>query len=171
VLGRVSYEIVRGPANTGAGDLFTPEINTTTIPDPTTVSVNATDDYDQLKVVAVLNEINGKSADGSHRTPVPAIFGVNFQSVSVGEKLADPVLSCVRNPQPSNCDPQYVPGGYQPGSLAFTPQMEQALMYVDGAIGSMLKELQARDLLDSTEVIVGAKHGQSPIDPVGGRTG
>jgi hypothetical protein len=160
-----AYEIVRGPANTGAEDLFTPEINTTTVPDPTTVSVKATDVYDQLKVAAVLNEIDGKSSDGSQPKPVPAIFGMNFQSVSVGEKLVDPVQSCVRNPQPSNCDPSYVPGGYKSGTLAFTPQMELAMSYVDGAIGSMLRELAARGLLDSTEIVVSAKHGQSPIDP------
>lgn len=159
-----AYEIVRGPSNTGAEDLFTPEINTTQA-DPTTISVRATNDYDQLKVVAVLNEIDGKSSDGRQTRPVPAIFGMNFQSVSVGEKLVDPVLSCVRNPKPSNCDPMYFPGGYKPGSLAFTPQMELAMTYVDGAIGSMVAELQARGLLDSTEVIVSAKHGQSPIDP------
>jgi hypothetical protein len=160
-----AYEIVRGPSNTGAEDLFTPEINTTQVPDPTTVSVNATDAYDQLKVAAVLNEIDGKSSDGTQRRPVPAIFGMNFQSVSVGEKLVNPVLSCQLNPKPSSCDANYVAGGYAPGSLAFTPQMEQAMAYVDGALGSMLKELQVKGLLESTEVIVSAKHGQSPIDP------
>ena len=160
-----AYEIVRGPSNTGAEDLFTPEINTSQIPDPTTVSVQATDAYDQLKVAAILEEIDGKSSDGSARRPVPAIFGMNFQSVSVGQKLVNPVLSCARNPKPGNCDPNYVPGGYEPGTLAFTPQMEQAMAYVDGAIGSMLRELDAHGLLESTEIIVSAKHGQSPIDP------
>jgi hypothetical protein len=159
-----AYEIVRGPTNVGADDLFTPEINTTQIPDPTTVSVTATTQYDQLKVVAVLNEIGGKSSDGSQAKPVPAIFGMNFQSVSVGEKLIDPVKSCKRNPT-STCDPSYFPGGYEPGNLAFTPQMEEAMGYVDGAIGSMLDALRTRGLLDSTQVIVSAKHGQSPIDP------
>ena len=160
-----AYEIVRGPLNIGADDLFTPEINTSQIPDPTTVSVKATEAYDQLKVAAVLNEINGKSSDGSQQRPVPAIFGMNFQSVSVGQKLVDPVLSCQRNPQPSNCDPNYFPGGYEPGTLRFTPQMNEALRYVDGALRSMVDELQERGLLDSTEIIVSAKHGQSPIDP------
>jgi hypothetical protein len=54
---------------------------------------------------------------------------MNFQSVSVGEKLVDPVKSCVRNPT-STCDPAYVPGGYEPGTLKFTPQMTQAVAYV-----------------------------------------
>jgi hypothetical protein len=157
-----AYEIVRGPENTGAEDLFTPEINN--VNDPTAISVAATTTYDQLKVKAVLNEIDGMTSDAAHQALVPAIFGMNFQSVSVGEKLVDPVKSCSRNPT-STCDPTYFPGGYEPGSLAFTPQMELAMSYVDGAIGSMVDELRKQHLSDSTEVIISAKHGQAPIDP------
>jgi hypothetical protein len=138
-----AYEVVRGPDNTGANDMFTPEINNQN--DPTAISVHATVAYDQLKVNAVLNQIDGKT-------------------VSVGEKLVNPVLSCQRNPTPS-CDPSYFPGGYEPGTLKFTPQMEEALTFVDGAIGSVLQELRQEQLMSSTELIVSAKHGQSPIDP------
>jgi hypothetical protein len=81
---------------------------------------------------------------------VPAIFGMNFQSVSVAQKLVDSYSQ---------------PGGYQPGTFAFTPQMEDALGYVDEAIGSMVAELRQRGLLKSTALIISAKHGQSPIDP------
>lgn len=158
-----AYDIVRGPQNTGAEDLFTPEINNQN--EPTATSVAATDAYDQIKVQAVLNEIDGKTSDGTRSAPVPAIFGMNFQSVSVGQKLVDPVLSCQRNPDPTTCDPNYFPGGYEPGTLAFTPQMTQAVSYVDGAIGSMVHELGTRGLLSSTRIIISAKHGQSPIDP------
>jgi arylsulfatase A-like enzyme len=49
--------------------------------------------------------------------------------------------------------------------LAFTPQLEGGLQYVDNAIGSIVKELQDQHLYDSTEIILTAKHGQSPIDP------
>jgi Type I phosphodiesterase / nucleotide pyrophosphatase len=159
-----AYDIVNGPSGDGVNDLFTPEINTTAVPDPTTVSVAATDAYDQLKVQAVLNEIDGKTSDGKRRAPVPAIFGMNFQSVSVGQKLVNPVLACSRNPT-STCDPTYFPGGYEPGSLAFTPQMTQAMAYVDSALGSMADELREKGLSESTELIISAKHGQSPIDP------
>src|SRR6202022_2740065 len=93
-----------------------------------------------------------------------AIFGMNFQSVSVGEKLVNPILSCSRNPT-STCDPNYFPGGYEPGTLKFTPQMAQAMAYVDGALGSMADELKDKGLWESTEFIISAKHGQSPIDP------
>jgi hypothetical protein len=81
-----AYETVRGPQNTGAEDLFTPEINN--VNDPTAISVAATTTYDQLKVQAILNEIDGMTSDAAHTASVPAIFGMNFQSVSVGEKLA-----------------------------------------------------------------------------------
>ena len=158
-----AYEIVRGPADTGAEDLFTPEINSAK--DPTTVGVGATAAYDQLKVQAVLNEISGKTSDGQNGGPVPAIFGMNFQAVSVGQKLVDPVKSCVRNPDPKTCDPNYFRGGYEPGTLAFTPQLAQAVAYVDGAIGSMVTALDDHGLTSSMEIIISAKHGQSPIDP------
>ena len=45
--------------------------------------------YDQLKVNAVLNWISGKTHLGAARAPVPALFGMNFQAVSVGEKLIE----------------------------------------------------------------------------------
>ena len=43
--------------------------------------------YDQLKVNAVVNWINGKHHLGNGHAPVPAIFGMNFQAVSVNQKL------------------------------------------------------------------------------------
>jgi Type I phosphodiesterase / nucleotide pyrophosphatase len=157
-----AYEIVNGPSNRGVNDLFTPEINNAN--DPTAISVTATTAYDQLKVQAVLNEIDGRTSDGHRHAPVPAIFGMNFQAVSVGEKLVDPVKSCQRNPT-STCDPTYFPGGYEPGTLEFTPQLNEAMAFVDTAIGSMVDALHEHHLQDSTQLILSAKHGQSPIDP------
>ena len=96
-----SYDIVNGPTGKGVQDLFTPEINTSAVPDPTTVSVAATDAYDQLKVQAVLNEIDGMTSDGKRHAPVPAIFGMNFQSVSVGQKLVNPISCPASATQPA----------------------------------------------------------------------
>jgi hypothetical protein len=191
-------------------DLFTPEINadlipghltdtrgqTITFPFPNpsgsadgpiiTDYVGDTEAYDQIKVDAILNQIDGlPSSGGSTNVGTPAIFGMNFQSVSVGEKDVDPSLACgPRHSDPVNaCNPSYVPGGYQPGSLAFTAQMSGtthynstptyssgvdvpgALNYVDGAVGQMVGELSAKGLLASTRIIITAKHGQSPINP------
>ena len=41
-----------------------------------------------MKVQAILDEINGLDSTGQHFARVPAVFGMNFQSVSVGQKLA-----------------------------------------------------------------------------------
>jgi hypothetical protein len=169
-----SYEALDGHGSRGAiDDLFNTEINadiipsslvdtrgtTVTFPD-TSVGITGTmgnvEAYDQIKVDAILNEIDGKTSAGAPAPTVPNIFGMNFQTVSVGEKLVDPT-------QAGN--PSYVPGGYEPGSLVFTPQLEGGLAFVDHALGEMVSELQARGLLSSTEIIVTAKHGQSPINP------
>jgi arylsulfatase A-like enzyme len=91
---------------------------------------------------------------------VPALFGTNFQAVSVGEKLAvDPVTG--------------LKGGYT--DVLGTPGAGLAgeLDFIDESLGRFVKELKAQHLIDSTLIIVGAKHGQSPIDvtkhhPIGG---
>lgn len=130
-----------------------------------TDSVGNTESYDQIKVDAILNQIDGLTSTGNQNVGTPAIFGMNFQTVSVAQKLVDPILSCVRSDNAPGCDPNYVPGGYEPGTLTFTPQLTGGIRFVDSAIGSMVNELRAKNLLSSTEIIVTAKHGQSPIDP------
>ncbi|MDP9075262.1 MAG: alkaline phosphatase family protein [Actinomycetota bacterium] len=130
-----------------------------------TDSVGDTQAYDQIKVDAILNEIDGLNSAGTTHVGTPAIFGMNFQTVSVAQKLVDPQLSCVRSNNAPGCDPHYVPGGYLPGSLGFTPQLGGGIASVDSALGSMVAELKAQRLLGSTEIIISAKHGQSPIDP------
>src|SRR5271168_3873969 len=45
--------------------------------------------YDTLKVDAIVNEIAGKNHLGTKKTQVPNIFGMNFQAVSVGQKLIE----------------------------------------------------------------------------------
>ena len=86
-----AYEILNGPSGTGIQDLFTPEINSDAsiagYKGDWTKDNLATQQYDGYKVQAVLNEIDGY--DHSHTTQVgtPAIFGMNFQTVSTAEKL------------------------------------------------------------------------------------
>jgi hypothetical protein len=134
-----------------------------------TDSVGNTEAYDQIKVDAILNEIDGRNSTATLAAPVPAMFGMNFQAVSVGQKLVDPILSCVRSNNGPGCDKNYVPGGYEPGSTSaspiFTPQLKGAIHFVDNAIGSMVSELRNRGVLANTTIIITAKHGQSPIDP------
>jgi arylsulfatase A-like enzyme len=79
---------------------------------------------------------------------------MNFQSVSVGQKLA------VSGPT----DPPGLIGGYLDANATPNNAMVLQLAYVDTAIGQMVTELKNQGLSGSTLIIVSAKHGQSPID-------
>jgi hypothetical protein len=107
--------------------------------------------YDTLKVDAILNQIEGKNHLGTKKTAVPNIFGMNFQAVSVGQKLIEKSSG--------------ITGGYL--DAAGTPS--EALLYefkfVDASIGAFVNELKSQGLYDSTLIVITAKHGQSPIDP------
>jgi hypothetical protein len=107
--------------------------------------------YDTLKVDAILNEINGKNHLGTKRTQVPNIFGMNFQAVSVGQKLVEA----------SNG----VTGGYLDAAATPTAALLGEIQFVDASIGAWVSELKKNDLYDSTMIVITAKHGQSPIDP------
>ena len=56
-------------------------------------------------------------------------------------------------------------GGYLDPMGTPSASLLAEIQYVDGAIGQMVSELTKQGLLDSTLIIVSAKHGQSPIDP------
>ena len=167
------YSAVSGPTNTSSpsniDDYYSPEVNSNQIslPGITTAGTNfncqtivpsgndwttdfqAIQCYDQLKVNAVVNWINGKTHLGDSKAPVPVIFGMNFQAVSVGQKLIE----------------NGVFGGYQDTAGNPTPKLLSEIEFVDASIGQMVEALQDQNLLDSTTIIITAKHGQSPIDP------
>jgi hypothetical protein len=164
-----SYEWTNGPSGKGVEDFYGPEVNsipvplptfagcaTVPFPDPTpddgwTNSFDNIKCYDQLHVQAVINQIDGYNHDRTAKVGVPTLFGTNFQSVSVGEKLAvDPVTG--------------LKGGYT--DVLGTPGQALAgeLDFVDQSIGRFVQELKAQRLYDSTLIIISAKHGQSPID-------
>jgi hypothetical protein len=164
-----SYDFTNGPSGDGVADLWSPEINSIPValpavpgcnplPDPgAATSSNAWTDsfqnircYDQFKVQAVLNWIDGMTHDGSAPAPVPNLFGMNFQSVSVGEKLVEKSLNET--------------GGYTDALGTPSESLFAEIQYVDGAIGQFVSELKKQGLLDSTLIVVSAKHGQSPID-------
>jgi hypothetical protein len=160
------YESFNGPSGNGIDDLFTPEIDSTAIePNGTPYppgDISWTDDnaatrqYDGYKVQAILNEIDGYDHTGAGpKVGTPAIFGMNFQTVSTAEKLfsseamiGGPVLA----------------GGYLPGTTTPGPLLSSALDYVDGQLQRMVDEIQTQGLAGSTAIIVTAKHGQSPQD-------
>jgi predicted AlkP superfamily pyrophosphatase or phosphodiesterase len=165
-----SYSAVSGPGNgTNVDDYYSPDINSIPVnlpgvpgcnplPDQTAVSSsNAWTDsfqniqcYDTLKVNAILNEINGKTHNGSAPAPTPALFGMNFQVVSVGQKLIEKSLS--------------ITGGYQDAQGTPTASLLDEIQFADASIGKMVAAIKARGLLDSTLIVISAKHGQSPVD-------
>ncbi|MBV8818453.1 MAG: alkaline phosphatase family protein [Acidobacteriaceae bacterium] len=104
--------------------------------------------YDQLKVNAILNEILGMNHLGNGAAPVPTIFGMNFQAVSVGQKLIE----------------NGVKGGYTDAAGTPTQNLKTEIAFVDAAIGRMVAALQGQGLLSDTLIVITAKHGQSPID-------
>ncbi|MEA2916935.1 MAG: hypothetical protein QOJ15_9016 [Bradyrhizobium sp.] len=156
-----AYDLVNGPSGKGVDDLYTPEITNVNGFDAT-VSVDCTVANDQLKVAAIINEINGLKHDGSPGGGVPTVFGMNFQAVSVGQKLAKDNSdgSC---PQSTHSGHK---GGYLDGAGTPTDVLAFGLQKTDEALGSMIRALKQRGLYNSTLFIVSAKHGQSPINPV-----
>jgi hypothetical protein len=167
-----SYSAVSGPGDgTNVDDYYSPEINSTVvnlpgvttpgglscakIPDPTsdltawTNSFQNIQCYDTLKVNAILNEIKGKTHDGKTTTKVPELFGMNFQAVSVGQKLIEKGVGT---------------GGYLDGMGTPTAELLGEIQFADASIGKMVSELKSQGLLDSTLIIISAKHGQSPVD-------
>ncbi len=156
-----AYEILNGPSGSGVDDLYTPEINAADTLDPGangtdyTQSFKAAQSYDHFKVQSVLNEIDGFDSTGANTVGVPAIFGMNFQSVSVGQKLA------VSGP----VDPPGLKGGYKNGVGTWNTALFNQIAYVDSEIGRMVAELTKQNLMNSTLIIITAKHGQSPINP------
>jgi arylsulfatase A-like enzyme len=56
-------------------------------------------------------------------------------------------------------------GGYTDAAGTPTASLVSDIVFTDDSIGEMIQGLRSRGLLDSTLVIITAKHGQSPIDP------
>jgi len=154
-----AYEALNGPAGNGIDDLFTPEIDSNALepsgtPYPGEISWTednaATMQYDSYKVQAVLNEIDGYNHSRTTKVGVPAIFGMNFQTVSTAEKL---LKSDGLN------------GGYLAGTTTPGPLLQRALDFINAKLEAMDNEIQAQGLGESTAIVVSAKHGQSPQDP------
>ena len=156
-----AYDIANGPSGKGVDDLYTPEITNFGGFD-NTVSVVCSVENDQKKVVGILNEIKGLRHDGTPGTGTPTVFGMNFQGVSVGQKLSTDNAA-------GGCtdDTMFTgkPGGYKDGLGTPTDVLEYALEQTDAALASMIQGLKVQHIYDSTLFIVSAKHGQSPINP------
>ena len=168
-----AYSSVAGHGTGGKtlDDFYAPEINSNVVPLPVTTidGVNCTTGldqnsdltawtnsfvnikcYDTLKVNAVLNWINGKTHDGSASARRPNLFGMNFQTVSVGQKLIQSQVGLT--------------GGYLDSTGTPSPSLLGEIEFTDAAIGSMVQALKKNGIYDSTLIIITAKHGQSPVD-------
>jgi Type I phosphodiesterase / nucleotide pyrophosphatase len=153
------YTSFNGPEGNGITDSFDPEIDSIALkPDGTPYPGNiswtgdnaATMQYDSYKVQAVLNWIDGYNHQRTQQVGVPAIFGMNFQTVSTAEKL------------PTS---DGLAGGDLPGTTTPGPLLQRAMQYIDDQLKTMDQEIQSQGLADSTAIVLSAKHGQSPQDP------
>jgi hypothetical protein len=166
-----SYSFAAGPGGTGLSDFYSPEVDSTVVPlpgvqtaegascatirDPTADLSSWTNSflniqcYDALKVRALLNEIAGKTHMGAP-AQVPAIFGMNFQAVYIGESLDEPTVGA---------------GGYQNAAALPSAELLKEIEFVDNSIGDIVQALKVAGLYNNTLIIVTAKHGESPIDP------
>ena len=157
-----AYDLVNGPSGKGVDDLYTPEVTNVGGLD-NTVSVVCTVQNDYLKVHGVLNQIHGLNHDGTPGPGVPEVFGMNFQAVSVGQKLSHDNGDGSCPIDTGSLVGQ--PGGYVDGSGKPTKVLEYGLDATDQALAMMIQGLKDQGIYDSTLFIVTAKHGQSPINP------
>jgi Type I phosphodiesterase / nucleotide pyrophosphatase len=165
-----SYSMVSGPGGHGLDDYFAPEVNSNVIalPGVTTPEgvscsnirdTNSTSGwnssfaniqcYDTVRLNGLLNEIAGKTHDGKP-AQIPAVFGMNFQSVYTGQILIEAKVGT---------------GGYQNAAALPTDELFQEIVFVDKSIGQLVNALKDAGHYDDTLIIITAKHGMSPIDP------
>ena len=168
-----SYSFVAGPGGTGLNDYYSPEVDSTvvalpgvktsegascaTIRDPRADLTSWTNSfvniqcYDAMKVNALLNQIAGKTHDGAAAV-TPAVFGMNFQSVYIGQSVNEPGVGR---------------GGYKNAAAMPSDALLNQIEFVDASIGDIVNALKAAGLDDETLIIITAKHGESPIDTAG----
>jgi hypothetical protein len=165
-----SYSFVGGPGGTGLDDYYSPEVDSAVVPlpgvktlegaacDPIRDTVGAgawnasfenIQCYDAIKVYGLLNQIAGKTHSGASAV-VPAVFGMNFQSVYVGQSTNETGVAV---------------GGYQNAAALPSAPLFGEVEYVDTAIGEIVAALKSAGIYNNTLIIITAKHGDSPIDP------
>jgi arylsulfatase A-like enzyme len=105
--------------------------------------------YDAIKVYALLNQIAGKTHSGAPAV-VPSVFGMNFQSVYVGQSVNEAGVAA---------------GGYKNAAALPSEELLGEIEYVDTAVGEIVGALKNAGIYNDTLLIITAKHGESPIDP------
>jgi hypothetical protein len=141
-----AYTAVAGPGGNSLNEYFSPEINSAVVavpgystpagvtcsPIPDPAQVGAWTDsfaniqcYDTIKVKGILNQIFGKDHNG-RTTRVPNLFGMNFQAVSVGQKLIESGVGS---------------GGYLDAAGTPSDLLLGEIEFVDTSIGEMVNDL------------------------------
>jgi hypothetical protein len=170
------YSSFNGPGSGGLSidDFFAPEIDSQAVEpngvpypqDDDWAHINAaTKQYDGYKVQAVINELDGYDHSGQNKVGVPAILGMNFQAVSVAEKVDSPG-TITKNPDGSYTVGPKVLAGYLPGTTTPGPLLSSALDYVNAQLQRMVDTIHKDGLQSSTAIVITAKHGQSPQNPL-----
>jgi hypothetical protein len=165
-----SYSMVGGPGGHGLNDYYAPEVSSNVVPLPgvttpeglscaTVLDKNSTSGwnnsfaniqcYDALRLDGLLNEIAGKTHNGSP-AQIPAVFGMNFQSVYTGQILVETKVGA---------------GGYLDAAALPSEHLLREIEYVDTCIGKLVDALKDTGHYEDTLIIITAKHGMSPIDP------
>jgi hypothetical protein len=134
-----SYEMLNGPSGVGLDDFFGPEIGSAPR------NVKGQEDYDDVKIEALINQINGQDHTGKSSVGVPAVFGVALQSFRFAEVFPT--------------------GGYTDAKGTPSAPLLDAMEHTDQSVGKIVAALKNKGLLDSTLIIVSSKHGQAPMDP------
>ena len=81
---------------------------------------------------------------------MPNLFGMNFQAVSVGQKLIEAGIGA---------------GGYKDAAGTPQPTLLSEIEFVDASVGEMVTALKNTGNFENTMIVITAKHGQSAIDP------
>lgn len=133
-----SYEMVSGPSGMGLDDAFMPEIGAAPR------DVMGQEAYDDVKIEALINEINGQDHTGKTKLGTPSLFGVALQAFRFAQVIPT--------------------GGYADAKATPSAPLLDALEHTDRSVGRIVSALKSRGLMDSTLIIVSAKHGQAPMD-------
>jgi hypothetical protein len=131
-------DYVKGPSGAGLDDEFAPNSHTPGIK----ASVEATMKQDDKRMNALLKNIAGLDHTGAKHIGTPTLAGVTLISVNVAQKLE----------------------GYLNSDAAPSPGVTSAMDYLDSWMKRIVDTLREQKMLDSTMIVLTAKHGNTPID-------
>jgi arylsulfatase A-like enzyme len=101
--------------------------------------------YDDLRVDALVNQINGKTSTGAPAPAAPALFGMSFIAINTAQK--DTTSGGIDN--------------FGGGNIV-NAGLSDAMVRTDNSVNRIVTALKAANLYDSTLIVLTAKHGQSP---------